>query len=395
MSNTSFKIPCYTDIKKWCSVPKDKWDSWQWQLQNTVRSAKELRNILDPIPMLWTEEIKSVSHITQDFEMKLTPHIVLNIHRAIKLKDYSGVKALLATFVPTSYEITDSDENVDAIGEELECSKPAPLITNFYKTRVLLFATNTCASYCRFCFRRRKLGDHVSGKIERGTNKDELHKAIDYIKRNKSIREVIISGGDPLILSNESLFLLLQQLKKIAHIKILRINTKTLTVFPQRITQELVDVLKKFQPIYIIGNFLHPIELTPETLSATSLLIDAGILVFSHTALLRSINESPEIISNLMWSLYVNRIIPYYLIHFIPTKWTEHFRVPIQRGLEITKHLHGHLSGIANPIYIAYLPDGGGKVPLSSNYLIERTGQGYYFENWEGKKVLIKEPIDL
>jgi lysine 2,3-aminomutase len=340
------------------------------------------------------KELKAISNINKDFGMKLTPHAVLNIYRASKLED-SGVKALLATFVPSSKEMMHTENNIDAIGEELECSKPAPLLTDFYKTRVLLFATNMCPSYCRFCFRRRKVGNHVVRTVEKTMDIKALNKAIDYIKKNRSIREVIISGGDPLTLSDESLLSLLKKLKAITHVKILRINTKTLTVLPQRITKGLVNILRKYQPINIVGNFLHPAELTPETQRAVSLLNNSGILVFSQTALLRGINDSPEIICKLMWSLYINRIIPYYLIQFIPTKWTEHFRVPIRKGLEIMEYLHGRLSGIANPTYIVYLPDGAGKVPILPNYLIKKTDEGYYFRNWEGKRVLYEEINDL
>lgn len=381
----------YTDIKKWANVPKEKWDNWYWQLRNVVRSVEELKSILDRLPKLSEGKVENISQVTKDFEMKLTPHIVLNIYRAIKMGNDSGVRALVNTFVPSVHEMARVEDNRDYIGEELKYSKPAPLVTNFYKTRVLLFATNMCPSYCRFCFRRRKIGDRVSGVVERGTDLKALQEARNYIRRDKSIREVIISGGDPLILDDKKLLSLLQQLKDIEHIKILRIDTKVLTTLPQRITSKLVKELIKFKPIYIVGSFLHSIELTPETLDAASLLIDAGIPIFSHTALLKGINDDPEIIADLMWNLYANRIIPYYLIQFIPSRWTEHFRVPIRKGLEIMEYLHGRLSGISNPTYIVYLPDGAGKVPLLPNYLIEHSEEGYYFKNWEGKKVLYRE----
>jgi lysine 2,3-aminomutase len=394
MSKIFPQLPTHREIGKWANVPTEKWDNWHWQLQNAVRTLEELRNLLDVIPGWSEEEAKIISEITRSFEMKLTPHTVLNIFRAIKIGDHSGSKALLATFIPSINEQVRLEGSVDSIGEEIECCKPAPLVTNFYKSRVLLFVTNMCPSYCRFCFRRRKIGDHVSEEVERANTK-ALRQAMEYIRGNKAIREVIVSGGDPLTLNDDRILSLLKDLKAIEHIKVLRIDTKVLTTLPQRITPELVKGLKKLKPIYIVGNFLHSVELTPESLAAASLLIDAGIPVFSHTALLRGINDDAEIIAELMWNLYVNRIIPYYLIQFIPTKWTEHFRVPIQKGLEIMEYLHGRLSGIANPTYIVYLPDGGGKVPLLPNYLLERTAEGYYFKNFEGRKILYKEQIEL
>lgn len=385
----------YAEIKKWADIPKRKWNDWHWQIQNAVRTVEELRDLLPDIPKLSNEDARALSAVVQAFEMKLTPHIVLNSYCALKSGDECGTKALLATFVPTVNEKSPSDNDIDSIGEELECFKPAPLLTNFYKSRVLLFVTNICSSYCRYCFRRRKVGNHLSRKMEKPVGSSELRKAIGYIKQNRAIKEVIISGGDPLTLSDNKLVNLLEKLREIDHIKVLRIDTKVLTTLPQRVTGELVKRLQKLKPIYVVGNFLHPVELTPEVLNATSSLIDVGIPVFSHTALLKDINDDAEIIFELMWNLYVNRIIPYYLIQFIPTKWTKHFRVPISRGLKIMENLHGRLSGIANPEYIVYLPEGAGKVPLLPNYLIEHTKEGYYFRNFEGKKVLYKEPIEV
>lgn len=380
-------------IPKWHDIPIRKWKEWHWQVKNAIRTVEDLREVLDP--ELSENDAKMVMAIDKKFEMKVTPHTALTIYNAFRSGDQAGAKALLAAFVPSINEETNSENNGDSIGEELECSKPAPLVANFYKTRVLLFTTNVCASYCRFCFRRRKVGDGLSRRTIGNPNSNELRKAIEYIKRNKTIREVIVSGGDPLTLSDRRLLTILRQLKGIDHVKVLRINTKVPTTLPQRITPQLISGLKELKPIYIVVNFLHPAELTPEAINATALFVDAGIPVFSHTALLKGINSDAEIISELMWNLYINRINPYYLIHFIPTKSTEHFRVSIEKGLEVMEYLHGRLSGIANPTYIVYLPDGGGKVPLLPNYLFDRTDEGYVFKNFEGKRILYKEPGEI
>jgi lysine 2,3-aminomutase len=376
----------HTSIRRWSNIPKRKWDDWHWQLQNVVKSTEELQQTLPELPQLPTGP--AISEITRTFEMKLTPHVVLNIYRALKSEDVSGLNALMATFVPCVNELPRVEGIEDGIGEEIESSKPAPLVTNFYKTRVLLFATNMCASHCRFCFRRRKIGD----KVVKPISLKMFQKAIDYIRQDEKIREVIVSGGDPLIMGDKMLFSLLQRLKEIEHVHVLRIDTKVLTVLPQRITLKFVKELEKFKPIYIVGNFLHSVELTPETINAISMLINVGIPIFAHIALLHGINDDPKIIGDLVWNLYVNRVVPYYLIQFIPTKWTEHFRVPVEKGLEIMEYLHGPFPGIANPTYIIYLPHGGGKVPILPNYIVKHTKEGYLLRNWEGKIFLYPEP---
>jgi lysine 2,3-aminomutase len=390
------KSVSHAEMLPWAGVSETEWSDWRWQLRNAVRSIEELRNIVGDSPLLSIDDCEMIEQVSGAFEMKLTPHTVLNIHRAIQFDDKAGVDALIATFVPTMDESGRLPKDViDGIGEEEKTTKPAPLVTNFYKDRVLLFAGNMCASYCRFCFRRRKVGDKLEEEIERGTDPEVLKEAINYIRSDSRVREVVISGGDPLTLSDDRLLSLLEQLKAIEHVKLLRLDTKVLTALPQRITPSLAQTLARFKPLYVTGNFLHSVELTPETIAACNTLTDAGIPVASHTALLKGINDNPDVIAELMWGLFENRVIPYYLIHFIPTKWTEHFRVPISKGLEIMRHLHGRLSGLANPTYIIYLPDGAGKVPLLPNYITKRAREGYYLQNFEGRVVLYEEPPDL
>lgn len=383
----------YKGLSLWSNVDDSEWSDWRWQLRNSIRSIEDLSDIIGDLPQLNANDPELMKQISDAFEIKLTPHTVLNIHRAMKANDKSGVNTLIATFVPTLNEYDRVPKAItDGIGEEEGQSKPAPLVTNFYKDRVLLFAANICASYCRFCFRRRKVGDKLQEEAERGTDPKALKEAIDYITTNRGIREVVISGGDPLTLSDSQLLSLFEQLKSIDHVKVLRFDTKVLTSLPQRITPSFVQMLSRFKPLYVIGNFLHSVELTPETIAACNALADAGIPVASHTALLKGINDDPEVIAELMWKLFENRVLPYYLIQFIPTKWTEHFRVPISRGLEIMKSLQGRLSGLANPTYIVYLPDGAGKVPILPNYMVKHGKEGYYFENYEGRVVLYEEP---
>lgn len=380
----------WKEIDLWKNISSSEWNNWKWQLINCVYTGQELKRTLNT-SIFENEGSQNLISVLDSFEMKLTPYLVAIIHQALKKRDLKTINIFSKTFVPSIAEFQQINNGIDGIGEESSASKPAPLITNFYENRVLFFVTNMCPAYCRYCFRRRKVGRHPHENIQEDLRSERIQQAIQYIRNNNEIKEVIVSGGDPFILNDEKLLSILSELREIEHIKVLRIDTKALTTLPQRFTPEIIKELKKLKPLYIVGNFLHSAELTSEVLKATSLLIDAGIPIFSHTALLKGINEDATVIAELMWKLYVNRIIPYYLIQFIPTKWTGHFRVPIQKGLEIMKSLHGHLSGIANPTYIVYLPDGAGKVPILPNYMLEYTKDGYYFENFEGRKVLYRE----
>lgn len=383
----------WREIDLWKDVSLSDWMNWKWQLKNSIRSTQKLKEVLGDVSNTNISDSEILSDVTNPFKMKLTPYIVTVVYDAIRKGNFKTANIFSNIFIPSISEIANVNNGIDGIGEESDIVKPAPLITNFYKNRVLFFVANMCSAYCRYCFRRRKVGSHKKEEEEIGLNSELIQQSIQYIRNNKEIKEVIVSGGDPFILSDEKLLSILRELKEIEHIKVLRIDTKTFTTLPQRFTPELIKELKKLKPLYVVGNFLHSVELMPEVLHATSLLIDEGIPVVSHTALLKGINDDATVISELMWNLYVNRIIPYYLIQFIPTKWTEHFRVPIAKGLEIMRSLHGNLAGIANPTFIVYLPDGAGKVPILPNYILEKTGEGYYFENYEGKKVLYKEPI--
>ncbi|KAA0222301.1 KamA family radical SAM protein [candidate division KSB1 bacterium] len=383
----------YRIVEKWKEIDPNQWNDWRWQLQNAIRSIDQLIDIVDDFSIekpTWKQRLV-LERINDSFEMKITPHTVLNIKNTLLNRDQIGFDALMNSFLPNVMEASRFHDDTDGIGEETFDSKPTSLVTNFYRNRVLFFVSNICASYCRFCFRRRKVGDRVDQSIERGTDNLFMEKALEYIRDNSEIREVIISGGDPLILSDSRIFDLLKKLRSINHIKTLRIDTKVPSSLPQRITKELIEILRQFQPIYIVGHFLHPVELTEEVIDACKRLVEAGIIVSAHTPLLRKINDNEKILEELMWKLFENRILPYYLIQFIPTKWTEHFRVPIARALEIMKWLHEHLPGLAIPTYIVYLPGGAGKVPVTPNYLVTQTDDGCFFQNLEGKLSFYRE----
>ena len=328
---------------------------------------------------------------TSDLRYKLTPYTINLIENAIESKNFEGANALIYSYFPLIDEITSNANIVDSMGEELTETHPAPLIINFFKNRVILLASEACPNHCRFCFRRNRISSFNSKtKSEISL---ELVNSLEYIKNNLNIREVILSGGEPFFQSDSKIEFILEALKSFNHVKIIRIDTKIFTSLPNRITNTLVKILNANKPIFVIGQFLHSVELTHQTKHSISMLIDAGIPVMSHTPLLKNINANTDILEDLMFNLVSNRVIPHYVVHYIPTQNTEHFRISIPEGIEIVSKLLGRLSGIAIPKYILNLPEGGGKVPLSKSYIVKKLEGGYYFENFENRCIFYPEPI--
>ena len=326
----------------------------------------------------------------EHFSFKVTPHMVSALEQGMVAGVPGAFEAFCRAFVPSRLEssrIDDPNSGVDCIGEEWPEASPVSAITNFYRSRVLFRITTICPAYCRYCFRRRMVGDGIGAWDEH-----KIEEGLRYIRGNTEIKEVILSGGDPFTISDARLSTVLVALREIPHVRRIRIDTKALTMLPQRLTDSTVSLLRQSQPLYIIGHFTHPHELSIETRKACSMLIDAGVPVRSHTPLLKGINDDEATLASLMEQLVDLRIQPYYLIHFIPTRWSEHHRVPITRGLQLVQYLQRQCGGIATPTYIVYLPDAGGKVPVSPQYIRERTADGYLFENLEGRLILYPEP---
>lgn len=364
--------------------------NWRWQLQNALRTPSAVNAELERftehrIPA--SQVIDEVSR--QRFSFKITPYMLSALQEGLDKKIPGAWEAFQCSFAPTEFELPSSDETdgVDCIGEELSDVNPVPAITNFYKNRVLFRVTAMCAGYCRYCFRRRMVGDGPGA-----WDQQSVDQGLAYIAGNPAIREVILSGGDPLILSDRRLAYVLDGVKAAPHVRRVRFDTKAFTMMPQRITEDFVRLLRGHQPCFVIGHFTHPYELTDDARSACSRLIDAGIPVFAHTPLLRGVNDNEQWLVQLFENLVDARVKPYYLIHFIPTKWTEHFRVPIARGLELMRHVQSHCDGLAIPTYIVYLPEAGGKVPITPKYILDQTTEGTLFETFDGRQILYPEP---
>lgn len=279
--------------------------------------------------------------------------------------------------VPDEVELYDVDAAEDPLNED-EMS-PVPNITHRYPDRALFLTTSQCGLYCRFCTRKRKVGD--SSKI----NMKDLEAAFNYLEQHTEINDVILSGGDPLMLTDAMLEKVLARLREIKHITIIRLGTKMPCVLPQRITPQLCDMLKKYHPIYVNTHFNHPWEITEESSKACTMLVDAGIPVGCQTVLLKGVNDDPEVMKDLMKKLLGIRVRPYYIYQADLTKGANHFRTPIDVGLEIMDNLRGHISGLAVPQFVIDAPGGGGKIPLLPEYVLARDKEKIILRNFKNE----------
>lgn len=279
--------------------------------------------------------------------------------------------------MPDIRELLDDTQLADPLAEG--ALSPVPGVIHRYPDRVVLLVSNRCPVYCRFCMRKR----HVGSAGEAPLDPRRLEKALDYIRSTPAIHDVILSGGDPLMLDDESLQAILIRLREIRHVKIIRIGTRIPVTLPERVTPELCSILSQYHPLYINTHFNHPAEITPEAELACARLADAGIPLGCQTVLLRGVNDSPEIIRELLYRLVRIRVKPYYLFQADLTKGTSHFRTTVDAGLDIMRQLIGHVSGIAIPTYALDAPGGCGKIPLTPNY-IKQLGATLDFSSYQG-----------
>ena len=344
-------------------VRKADWNDWRWQVRNRVASLDELRARLD----LPADEIYQV-----DFPLAVTPYYLSLIEPG------NPDHPLLKTILPTKAEtVVSPGEAADPLAEDED--SPVPGLVHRYPDRVLLLATDFCSTYCRYCTRSRM----VARRNDPNSPSANLDQALAYIESHPEVRDVLVSGGDPLTLPDKVLDNLLGRLRRIEHVEIIRLGTKTPAVLPQRITPALVRVLRKYHPLFISLHFTHPDELTPESIAACARLADAGIPLGSQTVLLKGINDDVEVMKRLMHGLLRARVRPYYLYQCDPIIGSSHFRTPVSRGLEIIAGLRGHTTGYAVPTFVIDAPGGGGKIPLQPNYVLGREGDLWRLTNYE------------
>jgi lysine 2,3-aminomutase len=362
------------DIKK--KATQEEWNDWHWQIRNRITTLEELEQYITLIP----EEREVFSLRNFSFRMAITPYYLSLIDPADP-RDPVRLQA-----IPRKMEsvFLDSDMN-DPLHEDTD--SPVPGLTHRYPDRVLLLITDQCSMYCRHCTRRR-----MAGETDSMMPMTQVDKAINYIKRTPEVRDVILSGGDPLTMSDERLDDILEKLHEIEHVEIIRIGTRTPVVMPQRITDKLVEVLKKYPPIWLNTHFNHANELTDESEAALKKLVEAGIVVSNQSVLLKGVNDNVDVMKNLVHKLVYNRVRPYYIYQCDLSIGIAHFRTPISRGIEIIESLRGHTSGLCVPTYVVDAPGGGGKIPVQPTYIISNSPGRVILRNYEGIICSYTEP---
>ncbi len=337
-------------------------DTWQRLLQKSLTTAKEISDKFD-IPLADVEKIQN------EFDIKINPYYL----SLIKEKGDPIYKQV----VPDLRELEDNGLFCDPLAEDRD--SPVKSIVHRYPDRCLFLVSHDCASFCRFCTRKRKVGDPT--KI----NPKFIDEGIEYIEKHAEIRDVIMSGGDPLLLSDEWLKYILHKLRRISHVEIIRIGTRVPCFLPQRITAKLANMLKKFHPLYMNVHFNHPDELTPQAVEALGRLANAGIPLGCQTVLLKGVNDDPEVMKKLMQKLVQARVRPYYIYQADYVFGTEHFRTRVEKGLEIIQAIRGWTSGLAVPHFVIDSPGGGGKIPLLPEYVVKMTDEEVVLRNYQGK----------
>lgn len=355
------------------------WADWKWQLKHLITELNTLEKLLGV--NFSKEKRENLKKTIEKFPMAITPYY-------LSLIDTSDIEndPIFRQSVPSIQELnlTNCDMS-DPLHEDED--SPVSGITHRYPDRVLLLVSNMCAVYCRHCTRKRKVGDKNCIP-----NKSEISKAIEYIRQNTQIRDVLLSGGDPLLLSTNYLDWILTELKSIPHVEVIRIGTRVPVVLPYRITDELVEMLKKYHPIWINTHFNHPREITASSKKALSKLADAGIPLGNQSVLLAKVNDCPRIMKSLVHKLVANRVRPYYLYQCDLSEGLSHFRTPVGKGVEIMESLIGHTSGFAVPTYVIDAPGGGGKIPVGPNYMISMSTNKVILRNYEGVITSYQEP---
>ena len=351
-------------------VPDEHWHDWRWQLRNRIKDLAGLERILK----LSDSERYSIQQHQGPLPVSITPYY------ASLLESENPQQPLRRTVVSVKEEFHFSpEEAMDPLGEDGH--SPVPGLVHRYPDRVLFLVTETCSVYCRYCTRSRMVGQKDTTLR---FNPMQWQHALEYIAKTPSVRDVLLSGGDPLTLADNRLDWLLSQLRNIPHVEIVRIGTKVPVVLPQRITPALTNILRKYHPLFMSLHFTHPDELTPETAQACTRLADAGIPLGSQTVLLKGINDSVEVMKPLMQGLLKIRVRPYYLYQCDPVLGSSHFRTSVQKGLDIIQGLRGHTSGYAVPTYVIDAPGGGGKIPLLPDYVQGRDEQNVILKNFQG-----------
>lgn len=366
------------NLREKFNVTDEQWNDWKWQVSNRIESLEQLEKLID----LTIEEREGIKKSLQTLRMGITPYY-LSIMNPENPKCPVRMQA-----VPSISELHRvSADQLDPLHEDGD--SPVPGLTHRYPDRVLLLVTDRCSMYCRHCTRRR-----FAGQKDEAQPMEKIEKAIEYIRNTPQVRDVLLSGGDPLLLSDEKLEYIISKIREIDHVEIVRIGSRTPVVLPQRITPKLCNMLKKYHPIWLNTHFNHSKEITNESKKACNMLADAGIPLGNQSVLLRGINDSVYIMKKLVHDLVKMRVRPYYIYQCDLSMGLEHFRTPVSKGIEIIEGLRGHTSGFAVPTFVVDAPGGGGKIPVMPEYVISQSPDKVILRNFEGVITTYTQPTN-
>jgi len=345
-----------------------QWYDWKWQFKNRITTVEQLEKVIH----LSEKEKQDISLCLKNFRMAITPY-----YASLMDPDNPNCPIRMQA-VPTINEMNILPyELKDPLSEDK--SSPVKNIVHRYPDRVLFLVTRMCSMYCRHCTRRRTVGEE-----DFAISDEEIDAAVDYIAKNEAVRDVLISGGDPLTLGDDKLERIIAKLRGIDHVEIIRIGTRVPVVMPMRITSELLDMLKKYQPIWINTHFNHPKEITPDSIKACTDIVDAGIPLGNQSVLLRGINDNVETMKELVLKLVKMRVRPYYLYQCDLSQGLGHFRTEVEKGIEIIRGLTGYISGFAVPKFVIDSPLGGGKIPINPEYVVSSDDEKIVMRNYKG-----------
>lgn len=349
------------------NASQENWDDWRWQMANRIKDVSTLARLFG----FNEEQCEHIRRVGMRYRWAISPYY------ASLVKEACSNDPILMQSVPSIHEM-DNTGYTDPMAEEF--TSPAPCVTRRYPDRLIINVTNQCAMYCRHCQRRRNIGE-----VDHHQSHQNLMAALEYIRKNKEIRDVLITGGDALLLSDSKIDWLLGELDRIKHVEIKRLGTRTIVTLPQRITPELCGVLKKHPPIYINTQFNHPREITPESKQACDKLVEAGVVLGNQAVLLKGINNDPHVMKKLNQELLKIRVKPYYIFQAKAVKGTRHFIASVDEGIAIMEKLRGYTSGLAVPTYIINAPNGYGKTPVMPPYILGKGEGKVRMRTWENR----------
>ncbi|WP_330369397.1 glutamate 2,3-aminomutase [Metaclostridioides mangenotii] len=353
---------------------EEDWNNYKWQLSNRITDVETLSKVLD----LSEKEKENINEVASQFRWAISPYYLSLIDPE---DPYDPIKLMS---IPMKVELDDDENDLDPMNEKY--TNPAGCITRRYPDRLIINVTNECAMYCRHCQRRRNIG-----QTDSHNTKAKIQESIDYIRKNEEIRDVLVTGGDTLTLKDDMLEWILSELKSIPHVDYVRLGSRALVTMPQRVTDELCEMIKKYHPVYINTHFNHPMEITEESKKACEKLANAGVPLGNQAVLLNGINNDKFVMKSLNHELLKIRVKPYYIFQSKHVKGTRHFNTSVDAGLEIMEYLRGYTSGLAIPTYIINAPKGGGKTPILPQYLISKGTDYIMMRTWEGQVVKMED----